>query len=295
MRFPLKTPVVEPGVLYVVATPIGNLEDMTYRAVKVLSAVDLVAAEDTRNSARLLSHFDIQKPLVSLHEHNEARRMDGLVEEMREGKSIAVVSDAGTPTVSDPGFLLVRAAVAAGVRVVPVPGACAAIASLSASGLPTDSYLFLGFPPKKSGRREALFSEIASDAHTLIFYESPHRIIGFLEDVARYLGERQVVVAREVTKLHEEFLRGTASEVAENLSGRDRVRGEIVLLVAGRGEGEVAPVGKSGAEGDLESAIREGLSEGRLKPSKLAKELAKRFGRDRSEVYEMVDRIKTAG
>ncbi len=223
-----------PG-LYLVATPIGNLEDITLRALRVLKSADRIACEDTRQTQKLLNYYGITTPTVSLHEHNEAGRTSELIADLLGGERIAVVSDAGTPGISDPGMFLTRAAIKAEIPVFPVPGANAALSALVASGLDTERFLFLGFlPPKTSARRsdlEKLKAGINQPA-TLVFYEAPHRILEALEDVERVWGAAcRVVVARELTKLHEEFLRGTVAEVREQLAGRDRIRGEIVLLV----------------------------------------------------------------
>ncbi len=220
------------GVVHLVATPVGNLEDITLRALRILREADLVACEDTRHSGRLLHHFGIDRPLISCHEHNESSRAEEIAVRAADGARVALVSDAGTPGISDPGFRVVRAALARGVRVVPVPGPNAAIAALSASGLPTHRFLFVGFlPVKQSKRREAL-GAVRSVPATIILHEAPHRILDTLTDLKEVLGDRRVAVARELTKLHEEFLRGTVAEVLEELSGRPAVKGELVILVA---------------------------------------------------------------
>jgi 16S rRNA (cytidine1402-2'-O)-methyltransferase len=199
-----------PGTLYIVATPIGNLEDITLRALRVLGEADLIACEDTRQTRKLLDHAGISKPAVSYHDHNEASRATELIGKLLSGANIALVSDAGTPLISDPGYRVVEAAIEAGIVVVPIPGACAAVAALSASGLPPDSFRFCGFLPPKSSQRRKLLEELANETGTLIFYEAPHRILDALDDIAEVMGTRRVVVGREITKLHEEFLRGTA-------------------------------------------------------------------------------------
>ncbi len=219
------------GTLYIVATPIGNLEDITYRAVRILGEVDLIACEDTRQTRKLLDRYGISKPLVSYHEHNEAARSEELLRELLAGKSIALVSDAGTPLIADPGYRLVERARKQGVAVSPVPGPSALLAALSASGLPTDSFHFGGFLPYKKGRRRRVLEQLKTFAATLVFYETPHRILETLEDVAEVLGPRQVVLAREITKLHEEFLRGTPAEVRGTLRARPSVKGEITLMI----------------------------------------------------------------
>ena len=227
-----------PGTIYLVATPLGNLEDITLRALRILKEVDLIACEDTRHTRRLLHHFDIHKRLLSYHEHNETRRAAELVREARQGKNIAVVSDAGMPAIADPGYRVVTEAIAAGVPVVPIPGPVAVETALAASGLPTDAFRFGGFlPAQKTPRRKTLRAMTHSTA-TLVFYEAPHRIIETLADVKAILGERPIVVARELTKIHEEFLRGPTSEVLAELQSRKTVKGEITLLI---GRGTPAP------------------------------------------------------
>ena len=223
------------GTLYVVATPIGNLEDMSARAVRVLSEVVLIAAEDTRHSATLLRHFGIRTETMSLHEHNERDRVPSCIELLRSGKSIALISDAGTPLISDPGYRLVGAALDAGADVVPVPGACAAIAALSVSGIPTDRFVFEGFPPARSSARRALFQSLVSEARTLVFYESAHRIEDAVDDMIAVFGaERLAVIARELTKAFETTYHGTLAELRVRLgqSAENRL-GEFVVVVHG--------------------------------------------------------------
>lgn len=223
------------GTLYVVATPIGNLDDLSVRARDTLAAVDLIAAEDTRHTRRLLTHFGLKKPLFALHEHNEEQAVPTLVERLVAGESVALVSDAGTPLVSDPGFRLVRAAGAAGLTVSPVPGPCAAIAALSAAGLPTDSFVFLGFPPARAEARRRLLESLRAEPRTLVWYESVHRCGDLLADLADVLGpDRPVVLGREITKLHETFHRGSAAELAGAWrDGAITPRGEFVVCVGG--------------------------------------------------------------
>ena len=219
------------GTLYLVATPIGNLEDITYRAVRTLREAGLIACEDTRQTRKLLDHYGITQPLVSYHEHNEAARAEELLSRMQAGESVALVSDAGMPLVSDPGYRVVNAAIGAGIRVVPVPGPSALVAAIAASGLPTDEFSFRGFLPAKAGPRVRMLEAAQEEAATLIFYETPHRILEALVDIERVLGERPVVVARELTKVHEEFLRGKPGEVRAILAARPAVKGEITLLI----------------------------------------------------------------
>lgn len=220
------------GCLYIVSTPIGNLEDITYRAVRVLGEADWIACEDTRTTRRLLDHYAIQTRMLSYHEHNEAERTAELIERLDAGETGALVSDAGTPLLSDPGYRVVRAAVRAGIRVEALPGPSALLAGLVVSGLPTDQFHFAGFFPSKQGQRARLLESLRDEAATLIFYEAPHRIVETLDDIGAVMGEREMAVARELTKVHEEVLRGTASEIREQLSGRDAIRGEFVVMIA---------------------------------------------------------------
>jgi probable S-adenosylmethionine-dependent methyltransferase, YraL family len=219
-----------PGTLYVVATPIGNLADITHRALQVLTKVDVIACEDTRHTRKLLQHYGIATKTVSYHEHNEKQRSEQLIDALQKGSDVAVVSDAGTPAISDPGFRLVRAAIENNITVVPVPGPSALITALVATGLPTDEFFFAGFLPSRTGARQSRLRELASIPATLILYEAPHRLAGTLKDAHSILGERQAVVARELTKLHEELRRGKLSELAEHYS-REEVRGEVVLVI----------------------------------------------------------------
>jgi 16S rRNA (cytidine1402-2'-O)-methyltransferase len=229
----------EPLMLYVVATPIGNLEDMTHRATRVLAEVDLIACEDTRQTRKLLDHYGIKTAVTSYHEHNETARAAELAERMLAGTNIALVTDAGTPLISDPGFRLVRAALDAGVTVVPIPGVSAVVTALSGAGLGTDQFHFGGFLPAKQGQRRAAIAALKHEASTVIFYEAPHRILEALADIEAELGpSRPVVVARELTKLHEEFVRGSAREVRAVMEAKPVVRGEITLLI---GKSDAAP------------------------------------------------------
>jgi len=222
-------------MLYIVATPLGNLQDMTLRAITTLKNVDSILAEDTRHSLALLQHFSIEKPLISLHEYNEEERIPSLIEELLKGKSIALISDAGTPLISDPGFHLVKEARIAGIQIVPIPGPCAAIAALSVSGLPTDHFVFEGFLPNKSTTRKNRLSNLKNEMRTLIFYEAPHRILDLLKDAEEIFGkDRKAVIAREITKMFETIHGGTLTELLEWVQqDKNRERGEIVLLVEG--------------------------------------------------------------
>ncbi|HLJ14883.1 MAG TPA: 16S rRNA (cytidine(1402)-2'-O)-methyltransferase [Bryobacteraceae bacterium] len=268
-----------PGILYIVATPIGNLEDLTYRAARILGEVALIACEDTRQTRKLLEHYGIHKSLISYHEHNEASRARELVEKLASGESIALVSDAGVPLISDPGYRLVRAAIDAGISVTPIPGASAALTALSASGLATDSFRFAGFLPPKRTQRLKLLSAIKGAPETIVFYESPHRLLESLEDIEQTLGSRPIVVARELTKLHEEFLRGTASELREMLAARPSIKGEITLLI-----GKAAAI--ETANGPIAEAVaaheRSGLSR-----MDAIKAVARERGLSKREVYRL--------
>jgi 16S rRNA (cytidine1402-2'-O)-methyltransferase len=267
------------GTLYLVATPIGNLADITHRAIDVLSNVELIACEDTRHTRKLLQHYGISTKTISYHEHNEQERARQLVELLREGKDVAVVSDAGTPSINDPGFRLVRAAIENGLAVVPVPGPSALISALIAAGLPTDEFFFGGFLPARSNARRSRLNELRSVPGTLIFYEAPHRLAGTLKDAYEILGEREAVVARELTKLHEEIKRGRLSELAEHYSTED-ARGEIVLLID-RTVLETAVTNEAGSVASLVDQFeRDGLDH-RAALKKAAREL----GLSRAEAY----------
>jgi 16S rRNA (cytidine1402-2'-O)-methyltransferase len=283
-----------PG-LYLVATPIGNLGDITLRALRVLKQADRIACEDTRQTQKLLNHFAIATPTTSYHQHNERQRGTELIESLKSGARIAVVSDAGMPGISDPGSWLVEAAIAAGVPVFPIPGANAALSALIASGLSTGQFQFLGFLPEKAGARRTRLEELAAQprdsAETLIFYEAPHRITDTLVDLESVFGPAlRVVAARELTKLHEEFLRGTVAEVRKQLASRDRIRGEFVLLIE-------APAKTMGAPG-LDSENRESISarvarlqsEGSFDEKEALKRLARELGRSKSELYRELQR-----
>jgi 16S rRNA (cytidine1402-2'-O)-methyltransferase len=230
-----------PGTLYVVATPIGNRDDITLRALNILSEVDLIAAEDTRKTKRFLEMHAIKGSLISYHEHNEAERTPKLIAKLKKGMCIALVSNAGTPSVSDPGYRLITTALADNLNVTPIPGVSAATAALSVAGLPTDTFSFIGFPAKKKTKRLQQLNNLASEPRTLIFYESPRRILTLLADIKETMGDRHVVVAREMTKLHEEFLRGRLSEIAIQLKQRSNIKGECTLLVAGCDKEESQP------------------------------------------------------
>ena len=222
------------GTLYLVATPIGNLEDITLRAIRVLKEVDLIVAEDTRHSRRLLQHYGIQTPLGrSVYEGAERERVEPLMELLKSGKSIALISDAGTPLIQDPGYPLVRQAIAEGIRVVPIPGPTALIAALIASGLPADHFIFDGVPPKGEGKRRTYFESLQAETRTVVIYESRHRILKTLQTMIEVLPEREIVICRELTKVHEEFLRGTPESLLHELNTRSSIKGEFVLVIGG--------------------------------------------------------------
>lgn len=265
-----------------VATPIGNLADLSFRAVEVLRAVEWIACEDTRQTRKLLAHYGIETRTVSYHEHNEAQRSQELLSRLEQGESVALVSDAGTPLVSDPGFRLVRKAAEAGIRISPVPGPSALMAALSAAGLETDSFYFGGFLPRKPGERRRLLEQLSHLETTLVFYEAPHRILETLEDVASVLGERPVVTARELTKIHEEFLRGTPAEVLEQLHRRGAVRGEITLLIGKGGKPPDAGASPEDVTGQLRRLELEGYSR-----MQAVKEIARRLRLPKREVYRL--------
>jgi 16S rRNA (cytidine1402-2'-O)-methyltransferase len=272
----------EPGTLYIVATPIGNLEDMTFRAVRILKEVKLIAAEDTRQTRKLLHAYGIDTPLTSLYDHNEAVKSGVIMKKLAEGADVAYVSDAGTPGVSDPGYLLVHEALSRQYRVVPIPGASAVITALCASGLPMDRFVFQGFLPQKPEKRRAMLSSIKDEAMTSVFYESPKRLTAALRDISDILGSRQAVVAREMTKLFEEMIRGSVDEIIAVLADRV-VKGEITLLIAGR---EKSPALYSDRE------IRERIAmlqkTGEFSVRDLADRLTRELGISKRSVYQQI-------
>jgi 16S rRNA (cytidine1402-2'-O)-methyltransferase len=279
--------------LYLVGTPIGNLEDITLRALRVLKEVDVIACEDTRQTQKLLNHYAITTRTTSYHEHNEMTRSAELVKEMQEGASVALVTDAGMPGISDPGFRLISLAIRHHVPVVPIPGASAFLAALVASGLPTDSFRFSGFLPAKRGERRAALESIKNSPRTQVFYEAPHRVVETLVDICEVLGEaRSVVVAREVTKLYEEFLRGRAGEVLETLKSREVVKGEITLLI-GKSEVEEA---RGGADALVRPSVRQRveqiMAEEKVDEKAALKKVAKERGVSKSEAYRELQRGK---
>ena len=273
------------GTLYVVATPIGNLEDISVRALNVLRQVDRIACEDTRHSRRLLEHFAIRKPLVSYHEHNEALRTAELLDWLRQGADIALISDAGTPLISDPGYEIVRAAAAAGLRVTPLPGPSAVMAALCASGLPSDSFLFLGFLPARGTRRREALERVAHADTTVVLFEAPHRILETLGDLEAVAPGRPMAAARELTKLHEEILRGTPAEVRAELAGRPSIKGEFTLVLSKARAGDTAGLDEAGAAEAVAARVSAGATR-----MEAIKAVARETRRSKREVYKIVER-----
>ena len=283
-----------PG-LYLVATPIGNLGDITLRALEVLKNADRIACEDTRQTQKLLNHFAIATPTISYHQHNERQRATELVESLKGGARIAVVSDAGMPGISDPGSWLVAAAIAAGVPVIPIPGANAALSALVASGLPNNEFCFIGFLPEKAGARRTRLEDLAAQprdaAQTIIFYEAPHRIAETLADLESVFGPAlRLVAARELTKIHEEFLRGTVAEVRRDLGARDRIRGEFTLLIEAPAKSLGAPGPDSQILESISAKIARMQSESNLDEKEALKRLARESGQSKSELYRELQR-----
>lgn len=315
------------GTLYVVATPIGNLEDITFRAVRILNQVALIAAEDTRHTLKLLSHYQITTRVVSCHEHNEESRIDMVITKLSEGADVALVSDAGTPLISDPGYRVVKGVVEAGYKVIPVPGACAAIAGLSVSALPTDSFLFKGFPNKKQGKRMAELERLKGENSTIIFYESPHRVVRLLEDILSVMGDRPAMVAREITKHYEEYIRGTISHILTILRSRPSIRGECAVFtgwsdkfayelserssstlsehqfsILSSAQSELSERSPSpplsictaseSSDQELDQRILSALETSEQKPSSLAKALSCKYNLPRQEIYSRILRLQ---
>jgi 16S rRNA (cytidine1402-2'-O)-methyltransferase len=270
----------------VVATPIGNREDITVRALNTLREVDLIAAEDTRKTGSFLSHHKIKNHLISYHDHNENRRTPQIISKLLDGISIALVSDAGTPSVSDPGYRLIKAAIDNNIKVIPIPGVSAATAAMSVSGLPTDSFVFIGFAPKKKGKRIKFLTELAAGPRPLIFYESPKRLLTFLEEIISCMGDRPAVLAREMTKLHEEFIRGSVSEILMALKKPANVKGECTLLVAGREEKE--EIDSKIVEAEIKAALEK--QESGL--SAITRTIAKKYGLPKNEIYDLALKVK---
>ena len=289
---PLNSPINDSGKknkdgnLYIVATPIGNRDDITLRALNILEQADIIAAEDTRHTGRFLSHHKIKGNLVSYHEHNEKKRTPDLIKKLKQGLSVALVSNAGTPSVSDPGYCLIKAAIASNIKVIPIPGVSAAITALSAAGLPTDSFVFIGFLSKTKNKRFKQLRELANEQRTLIFYESAKRILKLLDEIKLIIGDRYGVLSREMTKLHEEFIRGSMSEILQNLKARPAIKGEITLLVKGYVKDNDVPlkIVRQEIKNNLE------LADNRI--SSIAKQIAIKYGLPKSKVYEMALKIK---
>ncbi len=271
----------QPGTLYVVGTPIGNLEDITFRAVRILKSVDLIASEDTRHTGKLLHHFQATAPQISYHDHNTNSRIPELLENLHQGKAIALVTDAGMPGISDPGYELVKACIEAGITVVPIPGASAAITALSAAGLPTDRFVFEGFLPAKGKERKDRLEFLPSEARTIIFYEAPHRLRQTLQDLAEVLGkDRQIVLARELTKLHEEFWRGSVEQAIAVYTQREP-QGEYTLVVAG-----LPPALPQLSEAELIVELKQLMRQG-ISRSQASRQLAKVTSHSRRQLYQI--------
>jgi len=274
-----------PGTLFIVATPIGNLEDITARALRVLREVEVIACEDTRHTKRLLNHFGIETKTISYHEHNERQRAEELCRLLESGKDAAVVSDAGTPLVSDPGFRVVKAAIERNISVVPIPGPTAFVAALVASGLPSDQFVFAGFLPARAGMRRTKLEALSSIPATLVFYEAPHRIAATLKDAVEVLGNRPAAVARELTKLHEEMARGTLTDLATRFSESKHVRGEIVLMIGAKKV--ESPQTEAASPAQLTERVRE-LERDGLEGKGALKKAARELGLKRTDAYRMM-------
>jgi 16S rRNA (cytidine1402-2'-O)-methyltransferase len=274
------------GTLYLVSTPIGNLEDITLRALRILKEVDLIACEDTRHTRILLSHYGIKTALTSLYDEIERKKGEVLVEKLLGGRSLAYVSDAGTPLISDPGYHLVRIAVEAGIPVVPVPGASAVITALSVAGMPSDRFAFFGFLPEKAGRRQSFLQKLKTLPMTLVFYESPRRIVDSLRDIRDILGDRDAAVTRELTKVFEEVIRGRVDELVAKLEEQG-VKGEITLLVGG------APEKPGAGDGEIEALFREMDQQGDFSTRDLAARIAGELNLPRKRVYEVVLKLRS--
>lgn len=272
------------GMLYLVATPIGNLEDITLRALRILKEVDLIACEDTRYTARLLNRYAIDTPRESYHQFNEASRAPQLLQMLRDGKNIALVSDSGTPLISDPGYELVFCCRKEGIKVVPVPGPSAAIAALIGSGLPTEAFFFAGFLPARGSQRKRRLQELTGIPATLIFYEAPHRLLSSIEDMADILGPRRACLARELTKMHEELLHGTLPELLENLQARPRIQGEITIVIE---QGETVQVSTVFPE-SIKQHLDEVMKKTGLPRNEALKSVARQRGISRKEAYKLL-------
>jgi 16S rRNA (cytidine1402-2'-O)-methyltransferase len=274
------------GTLFVISTPIGHMEDITFRAIRILAEVDLIAAEDTRHTRKLLAHYEISTPLVSYHDHNKEERTPQLLAKLKAGTSIALVTDAGTPSISDPGHYIVREAIRQALPIVPIPGTSAVTAALSVSGLPTDSFVFVGFVPKRAAKRKQLLAELGQEPRTLVFYESPKRLVRLIKEILEVMGDRESVIARELTKIHEEILRGKLSHLASQLAERSCLKGECTLLVGGKAKDK-----KIGRE-SLKDLLRCLQEEKNGSLSDLAKAVAREYGLSKKMVYEEALRLK---
>ncbi len=275
------------GTLFIVATPIGNKEDITVRALRILKEVDFIAAEDTRKTGRLLAYHNIHGRFISYHEHNETERTEKLLGKLKQGTSIALVTNAGTPVVSDPGYPLIKAAIGNEIPVIPIPGVSAAVTALSAAGLPTDSFVFIGFVARKENKRLKQLRELAQENRTLIFYESPRRIRKLLDEIVEVLGDRYAVLAREMTKRFEEFLRGRLSEIRNRLNERSAIKGELTLLVSGK---EIT----SDAFPDIiKEELERQLLEKQIPLSEIVKRMVRKYGVAKSKIYTEALQIKS--
>jgi len=290
---PLNSPTNDPlqkflsGTLYVVATPSGNLNDITFRAIEIFEKVDLIAAEDTRHTKKLLAHFNLKSRLLAYHEHNEEQSTKGILEKLKSGSSVALVSNAGTPTVSDPGYRLINAAIKENITVVPIPGVSAAVTALSASGLPSDRFCFIGFLPAKSKKRLEALEKLADLELTLIFYESPRRIVAVLEEMMKIFGNRYAVVSREMTKAYEEFLRGNFSNLLDELKNRQAIKGEITLLVSGN------QVEKPFCFEDIRHQVEAELRKEKSGVLQLAKKFSRTAGVSKNMLYDKILELKS--
>jgi len=274
---------MQKGTLYIVATPIGNLEDITLRAIRILGEVQLIAAEDTRRTKILLDAHGIDTPLSSLHDRNELKKSVHLIAKLNDGMDIAYVSDAGTPGISDPGYIFVKHAISESIRVVPVPGPVAAIAALNVSGLPMDSFIFFAFLPTRRGKRRHLLESIKEETKTMVFYESPNRLVSTLQDISDILGDRQIAVSRELTKIYEETLRGTVSEVSESLLGK-KVKGEITLVISGAAKNS----SNSGYQVEILARFKEAQRDPGLSTRDIIDALSEEMDIPRKEIYRQV-------
>ncbi|MEO8259250.1 MAG: 16S rRNA (cytidine(1402)-2'-O)-methyltransferase [Acidobacteriota bacterium] len=280
-----------PGTLFVVATPIGNLEDITARALRVLRQVALIAAEDTRRTGHLLARYAITTPTTSFHEHNEAAKIRSVMARLERGDEVALVSDAGTPTISDPGQRLVRAAIDAGIRVEPIPGASAAVTALAASGIAGQSFTFLGFPPSKGKDREAWMTELRNAGRTVVFYEAPHRIKETLSQIARLVGNRQVAVGRELTKTHEEFVRGPINTVIDELHN---ILGEFTVVIDIGQTTDIEPV-EPPTDSEIADLFGQMTIVSGLPRRRVINQIAKRYGIPPNQIYDTIERVKRLG